>query len=54
MTEECFPFFVINENILSKAEAKKLIYNYNSSKEDDYKIQVGNLVFFNEIKRDLQ
>lgn len=50
ITKECYPFFVICEKILSKIEVKKFITEINKSKEDEYKIQFGNLLFYDDIK----
>ena len=48
ITNGCYPFFVINEQKLSKMELKNFIKDMNNSKEDDYKIKLGNFFFFNE------
>ena len=54
LTKDCFPFFVINENTFSKLEVKKFINDYNKSEEDDYKIEFGNFLFFNEVNKDFE
>ena len=46
---ECYPFFVVSEQILSKLEAKNFIMDLNKSKEEDYKFKFGNILFFNEV-----
>ena len=51
ITNECYPFFLICEQIVSKPELKKYIENLNNSKEDNYKIRFGNLLFFNELEK---
>jgi hypothetical protein len=49
ITNECYPFFLICNQILSKKETKNFIEDLNKSKEDEYKIRLGNILFFNEI-----
>ena len=46
ITNECYPFFLICNQMLSKKEA------INKSKEDEYKIKFGNILFFNEIQKE--
>ena len=48
---ECYPFFVISEQILSRKEAKKYIEEFNAEKADEYKIKFGNILFYNEIEK---
>ena len=50
ITNECYPFFLINENILAKPEAKEFIVDLNKSKENEYKIKLGNILFYNEVE----
>ena len=50
ITKECYPFFVICDKILSKLETKKFISDLNKSKDDDYSIKLGNILFYKEIK----
>lgn len=50
ITNECYPFFLLSEQVLSKSEIKNFITEFNKSKEDDYKLKLGNFIFFNEIK----
>lgn len=52
ITNECYPFFLICNQILSKKEAKNFIDDLNKSKEDEYKIKFGNILFFNEIQKE--
>lgn len=52
ITNECYPFFLICNQILSKKEAKKFIEDLNKSKEDEYKIKFGTILFFNEIQKE--
>ena len=52
ITKECYPFFVICEKILPKLEAKKFIDDLNKSKNDDYKFNFGNFLFFGEVKEE--
>lgn len=50
ITNECYPFFMICKQILSKNEGKKYINDLNNSKKDLYKIKFGNILFYNDIK----
>ncbi len=50
ITNECFPFFVIPDKILTKLDTKYFINDLNKSKEDDYKFKFGNFLFFNDLK----
>lgn len=52
ITNECYPFFIICEQILSKKEIKNFINDLNNSKKDEYKIKFGNILFFNEIEKE--
>ena len=52
ITNECYPFFLICNQMLSKKEAKNFIEDLNKSKEDEYKIKFGNILFFNEIQKE--
>ena len=50
ITNECFPFFVLPDKILSKLDTKYFINDLNKSKEDDYKFKFGNFLFFKDSK----
>ena len=52
ISKECYPFFIICDKILPKIEAKKFIDELNKSKNDDYKFNFGNFLFFREIKEE--
>ena len=58
ITNECYPFFLINKNTLSKLETNKFINDLNQSKENEYKFKLGNILFYNELegieKKDFQ
>lgn len=49
ISNECYPFFMISKNLVSKSEMKNFIHKLNESKEDDYKFNLGKFIFFNEI-----
>ena len=48
ITNECYPFFLINEDLLAKPETKEFIVDLNKSKENEYKIRLENFLFYNK------
>ena len=46
------PIFLNINQIISKKKAKNYIEDLNKSKEDEYKIKLGNIQFFNKIKKE--
>ncbi len=51
ITNECYPFFLIPSQILSKIEANNYIDNLNKSRADEYKFKNRLFVFYNEIEK---
>ena len=54
ITNECYPFFVFNEKIISRKEANNFIKDLNKSKDEEYKFNFGNFYFFTKIKEEFQ
>ena len=49
ITNECYPFLIINEKTLTKSEARNFIIELNKTKENEYKFKIQNLLFFNDV-----
>lgn len=49
ITNECYPFLIINEKTLTKSEARNFIIELNKTKENEYKFKFQNLLFFNDV-----